>query len=125
MRAHLSKVLAVMLGIALNSGQAGADSAVIARCSRTGMTGQGRAASEGEATSIAINNCLNFGGVPGCCAFITSTDVRDADCIALAQTPDLRHMGIGAGDNKTQAKAKAVSDCGDDHCASVAAICSN
>jgi hypothetical protein len=125
MGAHLSKALIVMAGIALELGQAAADSAVIARCSATGLIGQGRAASEGEATSIAIDNCLNFGGVSGCCAFITSTDVRDADCIALAQTPDLRHMGIGAGDNRTQAKAKAVSDCGDDHCAAVAAICSN
>jgi hypothetical protein len=96
--------------------------AALAQCSMRGVPGSGIGSSESEAATNAVNNCVNRGGVPGCCHVIATTEQVGTPCIAFAQNLATRYVSVGGGDSKALAVADAINSCGEG-CTPVAAVC--
>ncbi len=120
-KVQISIRMATILSIVAGASQpAHAGVGAIAQCTRTHILAIGQGSSEGSAASDAINNCINDGGVPGCCHFVTSTLQLGNDCIAVAQGSG--RPKVAGGDTIEDAKENAIKKCGDD-CSPLVAVC--
>jgi hypothetical protein len=78
-------------------------------CSITGATGKGYALTIEKAISMAIEDCIDKGGVAKCCAndaqISRTAHVATAYCSATGRT------GTGVADSQDDANELAITDC--------------
>jgi hypothetical protein len=113
------RVLALMFLLCGAVVPAVAQFAAVAQCSRTQIAGAGTGSTEQQAEGNAVQNCVDRGGIPGCC-HPWAVSRPGVPCVAFAQGNG--RVNVGGGGSEADAANNAANNCGLG-CIAVAAVC--